>query len=113
MKLRPKPDKNRTPEEQYWIEVGRGFGYPECCVNFFCDSVVPHIAMTNLPYYGTSEAVMKEPWYGTGFVPCPVCRIAMNLDPEHYIAEIIAPRRLRDYKPFPDSGFDCTTGSYD
>lgn len=43
--------------------LGTAFGYPTCCVDWFCDCLDHNV----LPSTGLPDG----PWRGTGFVPCP------------------------------------------
>lgn len=80
-------------------ELGRLYGYPDCCVEAFIDKdqwsldelVRDHIAHT-----------MGRPWNGTGFVPCSACRAQAAADFAAFVANVITPNRAA-ISPFPES----------
>lgn len=53
-----------------WIEQGLAFGYPPCCVLMF----------PNSPLRGY---LMLNPWYGSGYVPCPQCAATPDITDEY------------------------------
>lgn len=67
----------------YWTNLGRYFGYPECCIRAFLEQ--------DLPDFSTFD--------GTGFRPCRAC----NALPRHEVLTGIAQRRQHP-EPFPASG---------
>jgi hypothetical protein len=47
--------------KKYWSEMGKHFGYPECCINEFCE----------IEYKKRTKAQdMRSVHQNTGFIPC-------------------------------------------
>lgn len=51
-----------------WRETGQDFGYPQCCIDSFCNGRT----------YGSlgkdeKELLDKSFWRGVGYIPCPEC----------------------------------------
>jgi hypothetical protein len=74
----------------YWIAVGKYYGYPSCCITSFCESA----AITN-----TQNAVHQH----TGFIPCDECATKI------YVGETTLNALITDRKcltPFPTDDDD-------
>lgn len=69
-----------------WRENGKIFGYPECCIEEFCN----HLG-------GRGNLFRK--FHGTGYVPCESC----NRKTAQELLDQIAARRTYP-KPFPEDG---------
>lgn len=46
-------------KENWWTFVGKYFGFPDCCIKYFCEK--------------KSYDIEKSLFIGTGYVPCPCC----------------------------------------
>lgn len=66
----------------YWTNLGRYFGYPDCCIRAFLEQDFP----------------TDGPFDGTGYRPCHACAAL----PRDQVLEGIA-RRRRHHEPFPAS----------
>jgi hypothetical protein len=64
-------------------EIGRFYGYPECCIEAF-----------------PCESVRVGPWMGTGFLACPRCAPTAERNFDAWVAEHIATGREAS-QPFP------------
>lgn len=67
----------------YWTNLGRYFGYPECCIRAFLEQ----------------DFERGGPFDGTGYRPCRTCATR----PEAEVLAHIASRRKHP-EPFPASG---------
>lgn len=75
-----------TPQQKYWLKMGRAFGYPTCCIQSFIE--LRHI----------EDQVVRK-LNGTGYIPCAQCNITKTK--EQMIQEINK-NRSREYPPFTD-----------
>jgi hypothetical protein len=77
------------------VELGRYFGYPDCCIlNFLGRGMALHMG-----YMKLASISGKLPLEGTGYVPCPVCR---QRSEDELKAEI--GNRRQCPLPFPQDG---------
>lgn len=75
-----------TPQQKYWLKMGRAFGYPTCCIQSFLE--LRHI----------EDQVVRK-LNGTGYIPCAQCNITKTK--EQMIQEVNK-TRSDDYPPFQD-----------
>lgn len=82
----------------FHINQGIHYGYPTCCIRAF----LHRLSMGEAELEADNAAYHDHaPWYGTGYIPCSVCREAAAIDFDKFVAERIAPRRLEGV-PFPN-----------
>lgn len=74
-----------SPQQKYWVKMGKAFGYPSCCIAAF--SMMDHI-----------KDAHPRKLNGTGFIPCASCNTTKST--EELIKEINA-KRSPAYPPFP------------
>lgn len=77
-----------------WEETGQDFGYPQCCIDSFCNGRV----------YGTLSPEEKQEhdnsvWRKTGYIPCPEC---MKKDVRIVLKEIDKRRNPKHNTFIPD-----------
>lgn len=69
-----------NPNLEWWQALGALLGYPECCIEDFCNR-------DTLP-------TERRPFDGTGFIPCPKCAAeARAIGLTEWLARNIAPNR--------------------
>lgn len=78
------------------VELGRYFGYPDCCILHFCGRAV----VMQMGYLKMAAIPPGNPFDETGYVPCPSCR--QNRTKEHMLATITQNRKCP--LPFPEDG---------
>ena len=76
----------------HFMDYGRYFGYPECCIKDFIKRVGIFRSTKGLK-------MEKRKLHGTGYVPCPECN---KLDKKTLI-ETIKKNRAHP-QPFPEDG---------
>lgn len=79
----------REEKSPLWRKHGNNFGYPQCCIDFFCA----------VPYCGSLTQSVDHWAYGTGYVPCPQC----SKLPREQLIDIINKNRKID-SDFPNEG---------
>jgi hypothetical protein len=55
--------------DKYTLEVGKHYGYPQCCIEWFAKERIAKHPLEMEPL----TAKQNEAHGGTGFVPCPKC----------------------------------------
>lgn len=75
---------------KYYYILGRCYGFPECCIDFFLKKEI-------------STIPIPEQFVDTGFIPCESCRIKSS----DVLLEDIYSRRLTPNK-FPNSIYETT-----
>lgn len=72
---------------KYYFEIGRYFGYPECCIAEF----IFRVSTGNFP-------IPARPLDGTGYIPCINC----SLKTEEELTKNINTNRDTSLNSFPD-----------
>jgi hypothetical protein len=85
---RPFPDLlDREAREERWRHNGKEFGYPQCCIDWFCAKT-------------TNSECQKKVANKHGFIPCPT-HTSMILEGKIKLHELIQGRSF--HRPFPHS----------
>lgn len=75
-----------------WEELGRHFGYPECCIDWFVNVRIRNV------YRGFTQ--QQESVHGyNGFIPCPACAEKVTKDTIHTLIK----NRVCE-TPYPNDG---------
>lgn len=78
--------------DRYTFEVGKHYGYPECCIRWFSKERIEKHPLDFTPLTGKQEQLC-----GTGFIPCPACAEKVTVDTLH---TLITNRECTN--PFPE-----------
>lgn len=77
-------------------ELGKLYGYPKCCVDFFIECRLACIPPTFI--------IGKGPWQGTGFMPCAVHAVEIHKTGlKKFVQKYIVPHRAKTEEIFPNA----------
>jgi hypothetical protein len=71
--------------KMHWYRMGHYYGYPQCCIDYFCQTMTPGSCQGhNTPEYITMACAKLRAKHKS-FMPCPMCAKRINKDIDAYL----------------------------